>query len=141
MFARTPEAPYFAVIFTRCGPRAMRGKAEQATGNRQREMQMAPRHAWHFRFPAACCPSPVLCYCRRPTVHWRTRPANAVFRTGTPPAHPPGMRESIDRLASLDWSLPEITEEDEIVLELDAADASDGSLWEWDGSDWIAVQS
>jgi hypothetical protein len=53
------------------------------------------------------------------------------------------MNDSTDKMAALDWSLPpadetEITEE-EIQLDMDPTDASDGAVWEWNGSAWVAV--
>jgi hypothetical protein len=50
------------------------------------------------------------------------------------------MNDSTDKMPALDWTLPadENTEE-EIQLELEPADGSDGAVWEWNGSAWVPV--
>jgi hypothetical protein len=53
------------------------------------------------------------------------------------------MMDSTDKMAALDWSLPaeDTMEEEEIVLDIEAADGSDGAVWEWNGSAWVSVTS
>jgi hypothetical protein len=56
-----------------------------------------------------------------------------------PPAQPAGMNDG--ELTSFDWSLPMCEEDDdEIILELDPAEAPDGTVWEWNGIAWVPVE-
>jgi hypothetical protein len=50
------------------------------------------------------------------------------------------MMDSTDKMAALDWTLPADEEtEEEVQLDFDVSDASDGELWEWNGSAWVQV--
>jgi hypothetical protein len=49
------------------------------------------------------------------------------------------MMDSTDKMPALDWSLP-ADDETEEELDFDLSDASDGELWEWNGTAWVMVQ-